>query len=67
VSIPCSHPDPPEKCLLCNEPAIASINCVGACQEHLDDVFQEAAVPLTRLLMAATAAFGDDTEVEVDG
>jgi hypothetical protein len=64
---PCKHPDPPEKCLLCDKEPVASINCVGACQKHLDDVFQEAAVPMSMLLMAATEAFGEGTEVSVDG
>jgi hypothetical protein len=61
----CSHPDPPEQCLICLAPVVASINCVGACEEHLDDVFREAAMPITRLLEAANEAFGPGTSADV--
>jgi hypothetical protein len=66
MNVPCSHPNPPELCLLCDKEAVASINCVGACVEHLDAVFQQAAAPLTRLLMAANAVFAADAEADAD-
>jgi hypothetical protein len=35
------------------------VDDVGACYTHIDDVFEQAAVPLHALLAAAAEAFGD--------
>jgi hypothetical protein len=61
----CRHPDPPEECRVCGAPVVASINNVGACAEHLEEVFDEVAVPLTRLLAAAAEAFGPGATADV--
>jgi len=53
----CTHPDAPETCSRCEQPVVVSINEIGACADHVDEIFGEAAVPLGMLLMAATEAF----------
>jgi hypothetical protein len=61
----CQHPQMPEDCFKCGAPAVAAVNTVGSCTEHLDEVFAEAAAPLGMLLMAAAEAFGEETSIHV--
>jgi len=57
----CHHPPPPEHCKFCGSTeVVVSVDDVGACYTHIDDVFEEAAVPLTALLAAAAEAFGPE-------
>jgi hypothetical protein len=57
----CEHPPAPTTCSRCDQDVVVSINDVGACADHVDEVFGEAAVPLGLILIAATEAFGEET------
>jgi hypothetical protein len=57
----CDHPPAPETCSRCDKDVVVSINDVGACGDHIDEVFGEAAVPLGMILMAASESFGEGT------
>jgi hypothetical protein len=53
----CTH-TPPETCAFCGSiEVVVSVDDVGACLAHIDDVFEQAAVPLKTLLAAAIEAF----------
>jgi hypothetical protein len=54
------HHTPPEQCAFCGSTeVVVSVDDVGACHAHIDDVFEQAAAPLRMLLAAAVEAFGD--------
>jgi hypothetical protein len=58
----CTH-TPPETCAFCGSiEVVVSVDDVGACLAHIDDVFEQAAVPLKTLLAAAIEAFGNTEE-----
>jgi primosomal protein N' len=59
----CHHPSPPTNCRFCGSTeVVVSVDGVGSCYTHIDDIFEEAAMPLMTLLTAAIEAFGDQEE-----
>lgn len=64
MSTECHHPPPPTECKYCGSPeVVVSVSNVGSCRDHIDNVFEEAAVPLNLLLAAAADAFGEKEEI----
>jgi hypothetical protein len=62
----CSHPDPPEHCAWCGQAVVVSVDGTGACSDHIDVAFGDAATALSAILIAATEAFGEGTTSEVE-